>query len=121
VPLVFSIAYDISKHVKAEFDLINASTSRYETLVNMLPVGVYRNTAGPKGHFLEANPTMIAMAGADSKEEFMKHTVSDLYQDPVKRAIFSEKLIREGLVTNEEIELVSLKGRKMTASVSGYC
>ena len=91
---------------------------KYEDLVNNLSVGVYRNTSGPKGHFLEANPAMVAMCEADSKEEMMKHNVSDFYQDSTKRDLFVKKIIKDGFVKNEELELVTLKGRKRIASVS---
>jgi len=92
--------------------------NKYEELVNNLSVGVYRDTSGPKGHFLEANPAMIKMFEADSKEEFMLHNVSDFYQDSFKRKLFVEKITKDGFVKNEELNLITLKGRKIVASVS---
>ncbi len=91
--------------------------SRLTALVNNLNVGVYRNTIGPHGVFLEVNSAMIELFEAASKDELMRHTVSDLYVDPSRRAIFSEKLARQGFVKDEEIELITLKGRKFWASV----
>jgi PAS domain S-box-containing protein len=94
------------------------SAERYETLVNNLALGVYRNTPGATGHFLEANPAMVAMFEADSKEEFLMHNVSDLYQNPAERSAFVEKITSAGSVKNEELALVTLKGKKIIASVS---
>ena len=94
------------------------SFEKYQTLVDNLSIGVYRNTPGPEGHFLEANPAIIAMFEADSKEEFMKHNVSDLYQDPERRRLFVEKITRDGFVRSEELELTTLKGRKIIGAVS---
>ena len=91
---------------------------KYETLVNNLSVGVYRNTPGPKGHFLEANPAIVAMFEAASKEDFLKHNVSDLYQNPVGRSLFAAKLLKNGSVHNEELNLVTLQGKPIIASVS---
>lgn len=91
---------------------------KYQTLVNNLSIGVYRNTPGPQGHFLEANPAIVAMFEADSKEEFMRHNVSDLYQNPSERELVAEKIKNNGFIKNEELALVTLKGKKMTASVS---
>jgi PAS domain S-box-containing protein len=91
---------------------------KYQDLINNLSVGVYRNTLGPKGHFLEANPAIVSMFEADSKEEFMKHNVSDLYEDPTKRSLFVEKIKKYGFVKNEELNLVTLKGRKIIGSVT---
>ena len=42
-------------------------SKKYEDLINNLSVGVYRNTPGPEGHFLEVNPAMISIFEADSK------------------------------------------------------
>jgi PAS domain S-box-containing protein len=95
-----------------------SSAEKYQNLVNNLSVGVYRNTPGPEGHFLEANPAIISLFEANSKEEFMKHNVSDLYQDPMKRSAFVEKITKYGFVKNEELDLVTLKGKKLTCSVS---
>lgn len=94
------------------------SSEKYETLVNNLSVGVYRNTPGPEGHFLEANPAIVTMFEADSKEAFLKHRVSDLYQDPVGRSLFVAKLMKYGAVHNEELNLVTFKGKHLIVSVS---
>lgn len=94
------------------------SLEKYQTLVDNLSVGVYRNTPGPQGFFLEANPMIVSMFEAGSKEEFMKHKVSDLYQDPTKRDLFTEKIMKRGFIKNEEIYLHTLKGKELIASVS---
>ncbi len=91
---------------------------RYMDLINNLAVGVYRNTPGEKGRFLEANPAIVAMFEADSKEQFMRQRVSDLYVQPVQRKEFVDKIARHGFVRDEEIELKTLKGRRFWASVS---
>lgn len=91
---------------------------KYANLVNNVNVGVYRNTPGPEGRFLEANPAIISMFEARSKEEFLKHTVSDLYQDPEKRIEFSQKIQKYGFVKNEELQLITLRGRNFWGAVT---
>src|SRR3989344_1990175 len=91
---------------------------KYQTLLDNLSVGVYRNTPGPQGHFLEANPAIISIFEADSKEEFIKHDVIDFYQDPAKRNAFVEKITKYGFVKNEKLDLITLKGKKIIGSVS---
>lgn len=90
----------------------------YRNLIENLPVGVFRNTPGPTGHFVEANPTIIRMFEADSREEFLKHNVSDLYLNLSDRSAFSEKLVKQGLVQNEELHLKTLKGKTIWGSVT---
>ncbi|HET7099388.1 MAG TPA: ATP-binding protein [Patescibacteria group bacterium] len=91
---------------------------RYRSLVENLQIGIYRNTPGPKGHFLEANPAIIAMFEAKSKAEFMKHNVSDLYQNPNERQEFVKEILKKGQVKNKEINLITLKGKKIVGSVT---
>ena len=91
---------------------------RYADLVDSLPIGVYVNTPGEEGHFLEANAAMIKMFEANSKEDFLKHSVVDLYQTPEDRKKFSDKMLRQGFVTGEELVLKTLKGRPIWGSVT---
>ena len=91
---------------------------KYSSLVDNLNIGVYRITPGEHGRVLEANPAMVAMFEADSKEEFLRHSVSDFYRDPSRRKEFSEKMLRLGHLRNEELELRTLKGRFFWAFVT---
>lgn len=90
----------------------------YHSLVESLSVGVYRNTPGVKGLFLEANSAMLNIFDAKSKAELLKHNVSDLYQNPEKRKEFVEEIIKKHEVKNKEMNLISLRGRKFIGSVS---
>lgn len=91
---------------------------RHRTLVDNVSVGIYRNTPGPKGHFVEANPAIIAMFEAASREEFLKHNVSDFYQAPEQRKLFVAKIMKYGSVKGEELALTTLKGRKFVGAVT---
>jgi PAS domain S-box-containing protein len=94
------------------------SQQKYKDLADNLNVGVYRNTPGDEGYFLEVNPAIVAMFEASSEEEFLSHRVSDLYQDAAKRKDFSNKILSQGYVKNEELELRTLKGRPFWGSVT---
>lgn len=91
---------------------------KYKELVNNLPVAFYRNTPGPMGRFLEMNPAHVAMFEADSEEDLLKLSVSDLYRTASKRREIADKLLRQGFIRNEEVELVTLKGRSIWGSVT---
>ena len=97
---------------------LQKSRIKYKTLTNNLNVGIFRNTAGPEGQFLEANPALIAMFGYESKDEFMKLRVSDLYVNPEERSIFSDKLVQKEFIKNEELLLRKKNGDSITCSVS---
>jgi PAS domain S-box-containing protein len=108
---------DITEAKLAAIQLAKAE-KRYHDLVNHLNVGVYRNTPGEGGRFLEANPALIAMFEAESKEELMRHQVSDFYVDPAQRKRFSDKITSQGFVKDEELELKTLRGNRFWFSVS---
>lgn len=115
--LVTSIIRDITVRKQAE-EAQRQVQARYQELVNNLPVGVYRNTPGVDGHFLEVNPAMLDIFEATSSEQLLAHPVSDLYCDPAARLAFSDKILREGHVSSEELLLKTLQGREFYAAIT---
>ena len=106
----------------AELQTANAalaeSEERYRSLVNNLNVGVYRNTPGPDGRFIQVNPALARMHGYDSVEEFQKVRVADLYVNPGERELFVAGLLRQGAVVNHELRLKKQDGTAIYASVN---
>jgi PAS domain S-box-containing protein len=94
------------------------SEGRYRTLTNNLNVGIYRNTVGSKGKFIEANPAIVKLFGYDSREEFIRTNVSDLYKNPDDRKKFNAKMLQNGAVLNEEEQLKKKDGKLFIASIS---
>ena len=97
---------------------LRRSRERLKALTNNLQVGIYRNTGGPAGKFLEANPAMLEIFGFESRDAFFEVKVSDLYRNPADRQKFSENLIREGFVRNKELLLKKKDGTPIICSVS---
>jgi len=91
---------------------------RFRNLANNINVGIYRNTTGPEGCFIEANPAIVRMFGFDSKEAFFKSRVVDLYQNSDDRRKFIEKMKNQGFVDNEELRLQRKDGTPFIGSVS---
>ncbi|WP_255192799.1 PAS domain-containing sensor histidine kinase [Natronobeatus ordinarius] len=111
--LLFSIVHDITARVEYEREL-----ERHKELVENVPVGIYRNTAGEAGTFVEINPAMVEMFDADSAEELLDQPVSRLYVDSVRREAFSKAVQENGRVTEAELELETLSGETFWGSVS---
>ena len=86
--------------------------------IDNLAVGVFRNTPGYTGRILDVNPAMIKIFEADSKKDLLKHNVNELYKDPHKPKEISDKILKNGIVKNEEIQLKSLKERIFWASIT---
>jgi PAS domain S-box-containing protein/putative nucleotidyltransferase with HDIG domain len=107
---------DITDLEKLEKDL-KESEDRYKTLTDNINVGVYRNTTGPKGKFIEANPALIKMFGFSNRDEFFSINVADLYQNPADRRKFNEKMIHDGFAKGEELLLKRKDGTPLIGSI----
>jgi PAS domain S-box-containing protein len=99
-------------------NMLRESQKKYKTLTENINVGIYRNTVGPKGRFIEVNPAIVKMFGYNNREEFLSINVADLYQNPEDRAKFNEKMLRAGFVRSEELELKKRDGTLLIGSVS---
>ncbi len=77
------------------------SETRYRTLFDGVPVGLYRTT--PAGQLLDINLAMIHMLGYPSREEMLAINAADLYADPEERAQWQALMDREGVVRYFEI------------------
>jgi PAS domain S-box-containing protein len=114
---LITVITDITNRKKAERALQD-SESRYKTLTYNLNVGVYRNTIGPEGKFIEANPAIVKMFSYQNRNEFLAVKVTDLYQNPNDRKIFSEKMLKSGFVRNEVLNLKKKDGSLFKGAVS---
>ncbi len=115
--VVLGIARDITERKKAE-QALKENEEKYRTLTENVNIGVYRNTVGPKGRFIEANSAEVKMFGYKKKKEFLALNVSDLYENEADREKFSEKIVRQGFVRNEETHLKKKDGSSIICSVS---
>ena len=107
-----------NSEMRAIIQALRESEEKYRTLVENVSIGVYRNTTGPHGHFLQANRAMVKIFGYDSIDEFMKIRVSDLYQDPEERKLFVEEISRNGFVKDRELPLRKKDGTPIWVSVT---
>lgn len=111
------VAEDITYHKEVE-KALQESEKRYRSLIQNLPVGLYRNTPGPEGRFTMANPAIVEMFGYDSEDEFMQIQVSDLYANPEDRKEFSNWLEQQGAVRGAELKLVRKGGQFFWGAVT---
>ncbi|WP_292432904.1 PAS domain S-box protein [Methylobacter sp.] len=113
---VISIIRDITARKQSE-QAQREAQAKYQELVNNLRVGVYRHTLA-SGCFQEINPALVAMFEAESAEQLQTHPIVDLCRDEGCWQVFIDKINQQGFVDNEEIQLVTLKDREFSASVT---
>ncbi len=88
----------------------------YLTLTKQLKLGVYRSTPGPRGRFLQVNPALVKMLGYRNRNELLRQPIYQFYQNPKDRSRFSERLIRLGVMHNEELALLRKDGTPLVVS-----
>jgi len=97
---------------------LQESEERFRTLVENVPVGVFRTTPGPKGEFLMVNPAFLNMYGFDSAETLEGKSVATLYADPDERKTFSERVLAQDSVTGAELRFRKKDGSLFWGSVT---
>ncbi|MEO0131960.1 MAG: PAS domain S-box protein [candidate division WOR-3 bacterium] len=95
---------------------LKASEEKYRGLINNLSEGVFRTT--PDGRFLEVNPALVSIHGAQSEEELLKINVNSLYENPQGREILLKTLKTQGAVRDWEVNQVRLDGKKITVAIT---
>ncbi len=115
--LIIAIIRDVSARNAAQ-EAQRQLQLRYQELVNNLPIGVYRNTPGERGSFIEVNAAMLEIFEADSADELLERPVSDLYCNPDERRLFSQRLMEQGYTKSQELHLKTLKGRAFHAAIT---
>ncbi|KQC05629.1 MAG: hypothetical protein APR55_05635, partial [Methanolinea sp. SDB] len=115
--LRITVVWDISERKRIEEDLWKRK-EQMENFFYNLPVGLYRNTPGPKGTFLMANPYIAGMHGYDNLEEFLRVHTYDVYANPDERKNFSDLLMSQGKVEGKELLLKKKNGELFWGRVS---
>ena len=106
---------DISKRKKAE-NLRIKSEERYRSLVNNLPVGVFRST--PQGKVLSANPAMAEIYGHDTVDELLKVPAQDYYAENNAREYMLSKLEKQACLLGHETQEWKKDGSKIWVSTN---
>ncbi len=108
---------DATERNKAE-DALRESEEKHRLFIESLPIGLYRNTPGPQGHFIMVNTALARMHGFDSVDEFLSRDVLNLYVDPAKRKEISAELVKKGFVSGKEVMLKRKDGTPIWGSVT---
>jgi len=117
VRFISDLAEQSLRVIETQRSLIE-SEKKYRTLVDNVPIGVYRKNPSGRGSFIKVNPAMVKMFGYDSTEEFMPLATSDLYQSIEDRKIILEEIHSNGSVKDLELALKKKDGTPVWCSVT---
>jgi PAS domain S-box-containing protein len=104
---------DAQEKIRSQQRLIRTlrrSEEQFRSLLDDLPVGLYRRTVGEEGRFITANQTIAKLLGYDSLKEFVGLKAADLYVDIVDVRKFWQRILAEGAVTGVELRLKKRDG-----------
>jgi len=92
---------------------------KYRNFIENINVGIFRNSDGGKGKFIDVNPAIVKMFDFKNKEELFKINFADLFQNPDILMKLNAKMLRDGFLRGEEIQLKRKDGTPFIGSLSG--
>ena len=104
---------DMTEHRAAE-EKLRQSEERFHDLFESAPVGIILSTLS--GNIIDVNNALMKMHGYESKEEFIKTSLSDRYYDTNDRKRWLELAQEKGKVEGFEIQLKRKDGALFLAS-----
>jgi len=99
-------------------EMLNESEARYRTLVDNIPIGIFRITPGIGGLIYMANPAFLTMFGLQSNEPLSKYRISDFFASPEGEKTFNEQMKAYGKVNGLELSMKKKDGSLLWGSIT---
>lgn len=111
------IVKDLSGH-KLITGQLDETKEKFNTLTNLISIGVFRTTLGRKGKFLETNQAALSLLGYNSKKDLYKTNIFDLFHESTDRKNFLKKLVENESIKNSVVQITRGDGSASIISVS---
>lgn len=89
---------------------LRENEERFRSLVQNLPVGVFRNKPGIKGKLLMANPAFLSMLGKKNNEDLETCILSDLFLELKEFKSYQKTLLAKGSIIDHELRVKKQDG-----------
>jgi PAS domain S-box-containing protein len=104
-------SFDLKAHVLGQISW---------SVLDDIPVGVFRTTPGPVNRFVFVNRAMISLLGYTTSEELLKRSVYDVYGNAAERDRILGMLQEQGTVRIEGVAMQRKDGSSFKAVISAH-
>ena len=101
---------------KRDDETIKASETRYRSLFERMPVGLYRTT--PEGQIFDVNPALARVLGYPDPNDMLNVSAFDLYVNSAERKRLQARLDHDGVVENYETRMYKYDKAVFWAKIS---
>jgi two-component system sensor histidine kinase EvgS len=103
----------IRKQIEEE---LHNSEEKYRTLIENLPVGIYRSSVD--GKLISVNSAYRKMLEIDDEKDISEVSVKNTYDDPKDRQVLLDIMNKNGFINNFEVKQLTLKEKDFWVSIS---
>jgi PAS domain S-box-containing protein len=100
---------------------LKESEEQYRTLIENLPVGIFRSSFTRPAVVMQANLATAFMFGVKSIEQIINIPVKEIYFNPEDRMKFTKQIVEQKRVKNRLLQLKKITGEPFWASVTASC
>jgi len=104
-----------SKKIKEELDL---NKEKYLSLAGNINIGVFRAEIGLRGKIIEANHSTVKILGYSTQEDLYSVGIYDIFHNIADRKSFSKRLVAEGSIKDNIIQIKKKDGSTSIVSIS---
>jgi two-component system NtrC family sensor kinase len=106
-------------HIIRDTTARRAAEERYRTLFEQVQEGVFVST--PDGRVVDCNDIFVHLLGYDSRDEVLARDIAQsFYANPSDREVFLQRMAKDGMVRNFEVNLRRRNGSILTVLENSY-
>ena len=106
-------------HIIRDTTARRAAEERYRTLFEQVQEGVFVST--PDGRVVDCNDTFVHMLGYDTRDDLLARDIAQsFYANPSDREVFLQRMAKDGMVRNFEVNLRRRDGTLLTVLENSY-
>jgi len=114
---LISAKFESVERLKAEKER-KATEERYKNVLEYALIGIYHST--PSGQLLFVNRAMRSILEIETHDDLSSIKIEEFYKNPDNRNILLDRLEKDNVLRDFEVELKSLKNNPRTVLINAY-